>query len=163
VIHAVLRHKEMMNEKHIAIRRKPFLISWLLLFLISCSAAIAYLRSAPIGEGARPLMYAILSTLSIMLSLALAFVTCGITEAIRKTKAGELTKRDYLRSFIIALALLLVFIVDLYLEGAITSIALITCVVLWIATVLRRMITTRKSAEQTDAPYSQEAAHPENR
>ena len=138
-----------MNEKHIKIRPKPFLLWSIGIFVLCLLPLLAFFRSEPLLEDNRMIAFIMSISVSAVAAVAGAFVVCALVQAIRGFRSGELFLSDLVAPAIVA-ALIGLFILGYALfpnvTGAIELSMWGICLVVWIVDAVRRAI--RKKQER---------------
>lgn len=139
-----------MNEKHIKIRPKPFLLWSIGIFVLCLLPLLAFFRSEPLLEDNRMIAFIMSISVSAVAAVAGAFVVCALVQAIRGFRSGELFLSDLVAPAIIAV-IIGVFILGYALFPNITGTIELSlwgiCFVVWIVDATRRAINKRKESQ----------------
>ena len=81
-----------MTETQIRLRRKPFLVLSVVLFLLCLVGLLTFFRSEPLADKRAGHILAI--TFSVSIAVPVAFVMCGVAQVVRAFWVGDMVAMD---------------------------------------------------------------------
>ena len=140
-----------MLETQMRIKAKSFLLCWLVLTGSCFGPLIVFFSREPTLVSNH--IAAVLASvfISAIVGGAIAFVVCGVAEAVRSLRAGTLTRSEIAASVSMMLMIALVLVFESLVKVPVIGILLIVLVVWWLAGVVRRIVTRkrRRTSEST--------------